>query len=529
VPVAGIHRSCCTSNAPDEQAFGRGIDTVRQLLLEAKNPSRQEGRAAVYSSPEDLFQRLLRDVRERLRSVFGLSYEDNISLFPSGTDAELMPSLLAVTRAVHNSGRGSAVRSVVVAAGEVGSGTLQASTGRDFAKRLPSGNAPDGSCVFPADGLGAVPGGSLFTGVSLFIRDASGRLLTPRERDEKVEAAVAAAAAERGDDGLPKYGCIVVHMVVGSKTGGCMPSKACLGRLAEAHGKLVVPVVDACQGRMGESDIREYLDKDWIVLCTGSKFFGGPPFSGACLMSGKLGQELESLLIGNSGLARMLAQSRLKEYVVAALVSDSLPTLRSLLPQRPLNYGVLMRWTLALHGMEAYYAEVPAACRIRLMQDWVRAVTRMVAETPGAFVELLQDQAEDGQDEQSTALSTIVCFHCRCNRGTPDKTADTMSMEELRHLQYMMASDLSQLRPQVGPPSVLKTRCFLGQPVELYPQPSGGPAPGMHVLRAAASAPLIVRAWHDGLESILQEDRAVFEKLQLVLANWFLLEVDSSP
>merc|ERR1711871_687259 len=89
---------------------------------------------------------------------------------------------------------------------------------------------------------------------------------------------------------------IVVHMVVGSKTGQCMPSEDCMETLLAKYGKLILPVVDACQGRLDEGSIRKYLDRGRVVLCTGSKFFGGPPFSGMCAMSESLGKELESLL-----------------------------------------------------------------------------------------------------------------------------------------------------------------------------------------------------------------------------------------
>jgi len=524
VPCKGVHRSSCTSNCPSEEAYGRGIDTLRQLVLEAKNMSRQRGHAIIYASPEDLFRKLLCDVRERLRSIFGLSCEDAISLFPSGTDAELMPSLLAIARALASEGRGSQVFSIVTAAGEVGSGTLQASMGHDFAKRLPSGHRPDGGCIFNTACIGQGPSTGIITGLNLFMRDEFGRLLSPELRDRRVEEVVEEAVAET-EGGLPKYGCVLVHMVVGSKTGKCMPSVACLERIVARYGKLILPVVDACQGRMGESDVRRHLDKGRIVLGTGSKFFGGPPFSGVCLMSEALGSELERRLNGDSEVLRMLAQSRLKEYVVAALMSDDLPTLRSMLPQRPLNYGVLMRWTLALYGMEAYYAEVPKAARVRIMQDWTAAVSSMVREGDCSFVRPICDEREAEADEQSVALSTIVSFHCYCNRGTPATAADNMTMDELRHVQLLMASDLSQKHPQLNLLGPARTRCFMGQPVDLSCQGAGrAVCDGMHVLRVAASAPMVVRAWREGLEAVLEEDRAMFEKLRLILGNWFIFQ-----
>jgi len=215
-PCVGIHRSCCTSNVPTKQAFSRGLDTLRQLVLEAKNVSKQENRDMLYTSPEDLFRKLLCDLRERLRSVLELSFEDLISLFPSGTDAELMPALLAYTRAAardedHNK-RGGEVFSVVTAAGEVGSGTTQAATGQHFAKKLPSGGVAntDDRKVFDAS----------FSSVELGLRDVDGRLLSLEERDQKVTEAVEKAVKELQQMRREAASSIVLPEGMGSGMGG---------------------------------------------------------------------------------------------------------------------------------------------------------------------------------------------------------------------------------------------------------------------------------------------------------------------
>merc|ERR1719367_2386727 len=101
----------------------------------------------------------------------------------------------------------------------------------------------------------------------------------------------------------------------------------------------------------------------------------------------------------------MLLQSSLREYLSAPLVSDDLPKLRSLLPQRPLNYGVLMRWTLALHGMEAYYADVPRADRIKLLAAWSTGVQNLIKESGSSLIQVLsdaQDCAEPVAVEEQT-------------------------------------------------------------------------------------------------------------------------------
>jgi len=527
-PCAGIHRGSCTSNCPSEEAFARGIDMIRQLYIESQNISRHRGRDMIYSSPEDLFRKLICDVRERLRGIFSLSFEDIISLFPSGTDAELLPSLLALMRAIEREDRGSEVCSIVTAAGEVGSGTLLASMGKDFASQLPSGNVALAGRVFEASNM---PQEGYFTGKSLYVRDDTGKLLSREDRDAQVEEAVQAAAEQMDDDGLPKFGCILVHMVVGSKTGHTMPSVQCLDRLVTTFGNLVLPVVDACQGRLGEEDIRHYLDKDWAVLSTGSKFFAGPPFSGVCLMSQSMGEEVEQLLT-NDQVLQVVSNSRLKEYVVASLISDDLPLFRALLPQRPLNYGLLMRWTLALHEMEVFYTELSSTDRVQIMLEWSQQVRVIVREIGGSFVQLLEEKDKPGLEadgEQHAALSTIISFYCYCNRS-PETQADSMSMDELRRVQLLMASDLSHVRGvedlSATLRNVVQTRCFMGQPVDLSPRwRENPPTPcSTHVLRVAMSAPLVVRAGREGSESLRAEDRILFLKLKMVLEHWPLFQ-----
>jgi len=531
LPCPGIQRSSCTSNVSANEAFDRGVDLLRQLLIEAKRISQQRNQTA-YSSPESLFRKLLCAVRERLRAVFELSTEDALSLFPSGTDAELLPALLGFLRAHSQTDRGNSTFTVVTAAGEVGSGTTLAAMGRHFAKRLPSGGSPEKDS--PSIFCKYMDGGGIVSR-NLYMRNRSGQLIDRRERDRMVENAVKEAASATNSDGQPTYGCIIVHMVLGSKTGGSMPTEACMDALVARYGSLVLPVVDACQGRLGEGSVRKFVDDQRVVLCTGSKFFGGPPFSGLCIMSKNMGEELEHLL-AQPKVETMLRSSELKEYVSAPLMSDALPLLRSFLPQGPLNYGVLMRWTVALHGMEAYFVEVPKVHRIRLLTSWVRGVRRLIQEKDTPLIQLLDDgehgiaEGLDG-DEQSAALSTIISVYCRCNRGSPNASADCMTTDELRRVQFLMASDLASMHSHLSLIGSAKERCFIGQPVDLNPggassdNPTGeSSAVPLNVLRIAASAPLMVRAWQEGLDVVLSEDQALLEKLELILGNFFLFQ-----
>ena len=75
-----------------------------------------------------------------------------------------------------------------------------------------------------------------------------------------------------------------MHVLAGSKTGLSAPSFEAVQRLHERFGARLDVVVDACQMRLAPERVRAYLEAGCMVLITGSKFFGGPPFSGALLV-----------------------------------------------------------------------------------------------------------------------------------------------------------------------------------------------------------------------------------------------------
>ena len=64
---------------------------------------------------------------------------------------------------------------------------------------------------------------------------------------------------------------------------------------AEWKDRLIV-VIDACQLRCHPHAIARYVDKGYLALVTGSKFFTGPPFSGAVVMPSMMAREVEMYL-----------------------------------------------------------------------------------------------------------------------------------------------------------------------------------------------------------------------------------------
>jgi len=526
-PCEGVHRGSCTSNVPTKEAYERGLDIIRRLVLECR--SIESKKEAVFTSPDDLFIWLLTDVRERLRSIFQLNLTDTISLFPSGTDAEFLPALLAIARCFSEEDETGTkvhrVLSIVSAAGEVGSGTRNAAVGQHFSKLLPSGKLVAGGS-FANQVFGTLPENA-FCAREMPLRDDEGRCRSTNELDAEVEQLVQSALNPSEPNEESRFGCVVLHMVVGSKTGHCVPSPGCVDRLAQKHGKDLVVVVDACQGRMGEFAVREHLDKGRVVLTTGSKFYGGAPFSGVCIMPGDVTDEMESLMC-QSNVNALLDKGSLREYVQASLLSDDLATLRSKVPHKPLNYGVLLRWTLALHEMEAFFIDMKTETRNKIMGDWAQGVRNLIEQQANPLISQLQFDREtdtsSAEDSDCVALGTIICFECKCRRS-PESAPESLSLEELRHLQYLMATDLGEEFPGLRLFQAARLRCFMGQPVCLNP---GSAKPKVHILRVAASAPLVVAIRRDGLESHLSQDKMLFEKLNLILANWNIFDASST-
>lgn len=76
---------------------------------------------------------------------------------------------------------------------------------------------------------------------------------------------------------------VLMVMTEVTKSGSIIPDEATVLACQQRDRQRLQVLVDACQGRFTAQRLREYLDRGWRVAITGSKFIGGPPFSGALL------------------------------------------------------------------------------------------------------------------------------------------------------------------------------------------------------------------------------------------------------
>ena len=264
-------------------------------------------------------------IRARLAALFGIPRAE-IILASSGTDLELIALVLfrnILRRPLTN---------VVIAPTETGRGVPLAAAGRHFLKTAPF--AAEVECGGLLDGLEA----SESRVEIVEIRDPNGVPLAADGIDEAVVQKVEAAIAGGRD--------VLVHLLDCSKTNRAVLRRRTASALMARYRELVVVVVDACQVRCSREEIQADLDAGFMVMMTGSKFAGGPPFAGALLLPPWIVERLQSVKLPRG----LLAYTAANDWPLA---------LRGALDgcfAAAANIGMGLRWEAALAELEGLFA-----------------------------------------------------------------------------------------------------------------------------------------------------------------------------
>lgn len=287
------------------------------------------------------------EIRARIVALVGAPGAE-VVLTASGTEAEL--AALAVAKALLR----RPIANIIVAPDETGSGVALAATGAHFAAT---------AAFEPKVEKGAPLAGWENDDVVMrrvAIRDPSG---SPRAAAEIDRAAgIAVAEALRTGRGA------LLHLLDSSKTGRGGPRRAVAREiLASASGRALV-LVDACQLRCSFEEIRADLAAGFLVMITGSKFAGGPPFCGALLIPANKAEKLRDMTLP-PGLAAYAAQSDWPRSFGRAFEAENFA---------PANLGLGLRWTAALAEIEAF-AKIPAGLRDEIKMRFAEAARRGVA------------------------------------------------------------------------------------------------------------------------------------------------------
>lgn len=220
----------------------------------------------------------LEALRRRIRAAYSLPEDVAIVFAPSGTDLEYV-----ALACVHD--RSERLHNVLLGADEVGSGCIHSAHGRYFANETALG-----AKVRPGEPVAGL--GERVSIEDVPVRDALGHAFTSACIRDRIEQGVESA----GDAHT------LVHVVHGSKTGLILPLLDDIDDLVARHGERMTLVVDACQARITTPAIADYLKRDAIVFVTGSKFMGGPPFSGFALVPPPLAARAPKLPQGFSDI-----------------------------------------------------------------------------------------------------------------------------------------------------------------------------------------------------------------------------------
>ena len=217
---------------------------------------------------------------------------------------------------------------------------------------------------------------------------------------------------------------VLLQIMDSSKLGWRAPSDRCLDEISARWPDQVQVVVDACQMRLGRPRLRNYLDRGYLVLVTGSKFFTGPAFSGALLVPASLAAQVDGIGEIAPGL---------RDYFSRSDWPNRWANLRSRFPVRE-NFGQWLRWEAALEEIRAYH-RVPDGFRRSALTTFGQGVERIIASAPS--LELLPPQqrlAGTGLDDEELAQPTIFPFVIR-------QAGHALALADCRKMYRALARD----------------------------------------------------------------------------------------
>jgi hypothetical protein len=447
----------CTSSTVSRRGFAAAAQT-HQLFLAARDP---------YVAVNEYANA----VRQRLRELLTLPDDVDIALAPSGTDVELLAVALAA-------GPGDRpVVNIVVGPSEIGSGSPQAAACCHYDCLAPSG-AKVVACQ-PVDLALA----SRVRVQTVDLRTARGDMLSESEID--------AAVIELVIEATEQDAIVLLHIVAHSKTGVHAPSLACVERLRQASPDIMV-VVDAAQGRFSRRGLRDVLQKDYLVVFTGSKFYGGPPFSGALLVPRSYQPANRQLNCLPAGFG---------DYFSAVEMPETWPEIRRSLPAEP-NVGAMLRWSSALAEIEAYY-NVPSDARLRVMRYFESTAPQILNESDTirmlpVFPPVYDDTSERLLESKTTVFGFWV---------TPPGATRPLGKSDLKQMHIELTSNVAE--KYGGPDQETLARTYhIGQPVDL--------GQAGCVLRVALGGELITRVATDTRVGQTFEDRLAWLHDQLI-------------
>lgn len=480
-PSYSISYSSCTGSTISAAAYAFAESYLHRMnkLAEAT-----EGRDALFSAEFDR-------IRRKISEFYEVPTDVDIVLGSSGTDLELVVLAIALTT-------GQAVHNIVLGANEVGSGINNAARGRYFSDLTPRGGSVKSGSVIP----GFDPEKISYHDIEIRLDDGS-----VRDEQEIIDEYVSQIEQAIANDQK-----VLLHMIHRTKTGLILPSFSQLEKLIQRYGEAIDVVVDACQGRISIRMVNEYLKLGATVLLTGSKFYSGPPFSGALLIPAQLAGKIKQRETVMTGLADFFTRT---EFPADWTLFDGLAS-------EEINMGLLLRWNVAIYEMNRVFL-VPNKRIEFVVNSFNTAAKKMIQGSP--FLQeahLSTISREDLFPENTTSpfeINTIITF-------TLERSDRFLDIDDAKLINRAMYSDLSELLTTDS--KVAGISMQLGQPVKVSLDKA--------LNKWTASLRIALSSSHIGELGLLDDDivrmrfesdfEMIHEKLELVLDHLDLLRVE---
>jgi len=481
--------SSCTSSSVSDYSFWSAEELRQSLFADAMN--------GCLSSRYELE---LERVRSKLADVLQLGriQGTELVLTSSGTDAEFYALHLAIGDS------NKPLRNILISKTEVGSGTAFAAGGRHFDCLTPLGKD-----VVIGDPVEGFPVESIEVTV-LDLRGDYGSLPLADELDSQIRAQV--------EEAISTNKRVLIHLLDCSKTGIGGPSLNVIQELKLAYHDRVEVLVDAAQFRLGRVALRRYLESGFMVLMTGSKFFTGPPFSGALIVPPEISLRVPNIPALPEGM---------NVYATRAELPAIWRSFGKKLSNRQ-NLGLLLRWQSALWEINAFYS-VTRQEQFRIIQTFGQKILDMIENNSDLQLVMAppHDRGYRKSEQSWDQLPTIFTFMVQRIDSTSNEQRP-LTYDEARYAYQCINMDITRFLPPHASDrdrELAAKRCHIGQPVNMHKDNDVS----IGALRIAAGARLVSGVQFDNslgdrpdsrLDREIQTAGVVFNKLSVIVKYW---------
>ncbi|WP_165733860.1 hypothetical protein [Polaribacter sp. 20A6] len=432
-------------------------------------------------------------LKSNLRKIFTLNDACEIIFSPSGTDSSLQ--IAAISQIVTD----KEITHILVASDETGSGVPAALKGCHFENNT--------ALNFPVNKGDKLEGFRDVDLIKIPFRDEKGAL----KSTEKLDAEVYTAITETHKLGRQ----VVLHVMDHSKLGYQSPSVKMMQEIDDLKDLSLQVIIDAAQLRLDPTDIQNYLNKGYIVSITGSKYFTGPPYSGALIFPECVSQQItDAKKKLPKGLTQYFNHS---DWPVNWFCSKELSD--------GFNYGSYMRWNAAIVEMERYY-KTPILYRNMGIEMFCNFVEDSIKEA--AFLEPVYGyesnlNTNNNEEFGIRNIRTIFPFFILKNK-------EVLPVDKVKKLYTLLNSDLSN-KFEGAPLEVVRLaaqKCHIGQAVNVKFEDDIQSA----VLRISLGARVISESWVNrdislyfrNIEAQLSQITVIIKKIELILNTPELLK-----